>query len=206
MNFFKFMFTKTFWIQVLLAIFLVIALCFVYLFWLDWYTNHDQRIKVPYLERMTLSKADRELEELDLRRRIIDSSSYNPDYPPRTIIEQDPKAGSFVKEDRQIYIKLNASGYGLVTVPNLVFKTKRQAVPTLEALGLKVGEITYKPDVSLDMVLEMKYKGREVQPGERLKKTSEIDLVLGDGNREEESDEETDAGTEGDSAIGVDNE
>lgn len=198
MNFFKFMFTKTFWIQVLLAIFLVVALCFVYLFWLDWYTNHDQRIEVPSLERKTLSVADQELEELELRRKIIDSSSYNPDFPPRTIIEQDPRAGSFVKEDRQIYIKLNASGYGLVTVPNLVFKTKRQAVPTLEALGFKVGELTYKPDVSLDMVLEMNYKGREVKLGERLKKTSVIDLVLGDGNREEDIDE--------DSGIGMDNE
>lgn len=198
MNFFKFMFTKTFWIQVLLAIVLVVALCFVYLFWLDWYTNHDQRIKVPELKRQTLADVDEELEVLDLRRKIIDSSSYNPDFPPRTIIEQDPKAGSFVKEDRQIYIKLNASGYGLVTVPNLVFKTKRQAVPTLQALGFEVGELTYKPDVSYDMVLEMKYKGREVEPGERLKKTSVIDLVLGDGNRDKEED--------ADSGIGMDNE
>lgn len=200
MNFFRFMFTKTFWIQVALAIVLVVVLCFVYLFWLGWYTNHDQRIEVPYLERMTLSEVDEELEELDLRRKIIDSSSYNPDYPPRTVIEQDPAADTFVKENRQIYIKLNASGYGLVAVPNLVFKTKRQAVPTLEALGLQVGEIIYKPDVSLDMVLEIKYKGREVKPGEKLKKTSKIDLVLGDGNPDREE------GMDRDSGIGMDND
>ena len=186
MNFFKFMFTRTFWIQVLLAGVLVIVLCFVYLFWLDWYTNHDQKIEVPQLERLTLSEVDKELEELDLRRKIIDSSSYNPDYPPRTIIEQDPLQGSFVKENRQIYIKLNASGYGLVTVPNLVFKTKRQAVPTLEALGFEVGELIYKPDVSLDMVLQMQHNGSELEPGARLKKTSKIDLVLGNGNRNPE--------------------
>lgn len=201
MNFFKFMLTKTFWIQVLLAIALVIVLCFAYLFWLDWFTNHDQKIKVPYLQRLTLSEADEKLEELDLRRRIIDSSSYNPDFPPRTIIEQDPAEGSFVKENRQVYIKLNASGFGLVTVPNLVYKTKRQAVPTLEALGFQVGELIYKPDVSFDMVLEMKYKGRAVEPGERLKKTSIIDLVLGDGNRDEEPDSD-----ESESVLSTDNE
>ena len=200
MNFFRFMFTKTFWIQVVLAIVLVVVLCFVYLFWLGWYTNHDQRIEVPYLERMTLSEVDEKLEELDLRRKIIDSSSYNPDYPPRTVIEQDPAADTFVKENRQIYIKINASGYGLVAVPNLVFKTKRQAVPTLEALGLQVGEIIYKPDVSLDMVLEMKYKGREVKPGEKLKKTSKIDLVLGDGNPDREESMDRDSG------IGMNND
>ncbi len=183
MNFFRFMFTKTFWIQILLAIVLVIILCFGYLFWLDWYTNHDQKIEVPYLEKMDLSTVDDKLGELDLRRKIIDSSSYNPSFPPRTVIEQDPIAGSFVKENRQIYIKLNSSGYGMVIVPNLKYKTKRQAFPTLKALGFQVGEITYKPDVSLDAVLEMKYKGSEIKPGQQLKKMSVIDLVLGDGNR-----------------------
>jgi beta-lactam-binding protein with PASTA domain len=179
------MFTKTFWIQVLLAIFVVVVLCFTYLFWLDWYTNHDQKIEVPFLEKMDLSAVDEKLEQLDLRRKIIDSSSYNPGFPPRTVIDQDPKAGSFVKENRQVYIKLNSSGYGMVIVPNLIYKTKRQALPTLKALGFQVGEITYKPDVSEDVVLEMRYKGSSLQPGKQLKKTSVIDLVLGDGHRDD---------------------
>jgi beta-lactam-binding protein with PASTA domain len=191
MNFFKFMLTKTFWIQVVLAIVVVVALCFSYLFWLDWYTNHDQRIEVPLLEKMDLTAVDNKLEALDLRSKIIDSSSYNPNFPPRTVIEQDPKAGSFVKENRQVYLKVNSSGYGNVIVPNLIFKTKRQAFPTLKALGFQVGEITYKPDVSEDVVLEMKYKGRHIEPGQQLKKTSVIDLVLGDGNRKDRDQPDT---------------
>ncbi|AZQ45022.1 PASTA domain-containing protein [Nonlabens ponticola] len=183
MNFIQFIFTKTFWVQVLLAIVLIVALCFGYLFWLDWYTNHDQKITVPNLERMTLSQVDASLEELDLRRQIIDSANFNPDYPPRSVIEQNPEAGRAVKENRKIYIKLNPSGYGKIPVPNVIFKTKRQAVPTLEALGFEIGDITYKSNIARDMVLEMRYNGEELKPGEQLRKASSIDLVLGDGNR-----------------------
>jgi beta-lactam-binding protein with PASTA domain len=182
MNFFRFIFTKTFCIQVVIAVVATIILCFAYLFWLDWYTNHDQRIEVPNLEKLSLTEVDEQLEVLDLRRKIIDSASYNPAYKPRTVMEQDPLAGKFVKENRQIYIKLNASGYGKVTVPNLIYKTRRQAIPTLEALGFKIGQITYKPNIAENTVLEMRYKGVTLKPGSQLSKTSTIDLVLADGN------------------------
>jgi beta-lactam-binding protein with PASTA domain len=182
MNFFRFIFTKTFWIQVVIAAVVTVVLCFTYLFWLDWYTNHDQKIEVPNLEKFSLTEVDEQLEVLDLRRKIIDSASYNPAFKPRTVIEQDPLAGKFVKENRQIYIKLNASGYGKVTVPNLIYKTRRQAIPTLEALGFKIGQITYKPNIAENTVLEMRYKGATLEPGSQLSKTSTIDLVLADGN------------------------
>jgi beta-lactam-binding protein with PASTA domain len=182
MNFFRFIFTKTFWIQVVIAAVVTVVLCFTYLFWLDWYTNHDQKIEVPNLEKLSLTEVDQQLEVLDLRRKIIDSASYNPAFKPRTVIEQDPLAGKFVKENRQIYIKLNASGYGKVTVPNLIYKTRRQAIPTLEALGFKIGQITYKPNIAENTVLEMRYNGATLEPGSQLSKTSTIDLVLADGN------------------------
>ncbi|SCY22244.1 PASTA domain-containing protein [Nonlabens sp. Hel1_33_55] len=194
MNFFQFMFTKTFWVQMLLAVILVVVLCFGYLFWLDWHTNHGQQITVPDLTRKSLSEADDILEEMDLRRHIIDSASFNPDFPPRSVIEQNPKAGLYVKENRQIYIKLNPSGYGKVLVPNVVFKTKRQAIPTLEALGFKIGDITYKQNIATDMVLELRHNGENLESGTQLRKASTVDLVLGDGKRlgqeyEEESEE-----------------
>lgn len=182
MNFFRFIFTKTFWIQVVIAIVVTVVLSFAYLFWLDWYTNHDQKIEVPNLEKLSLTEVREQLEDLDLRSKVIDSTSFNPAFEPRTVIEQDPLAGKFVKENRQIYIKVNASGYEKVIVPNLIYKTKRQAIPTLEALGFKIGEITYKPNIAENTVLEMRYKNKKLEPGTQLSKTSTIDLVLADGN------------------------
>jgi beta-lactam-binding protein with PASTA domain len=182
MNFIRFIFTKTFWIQVVIAAVVTVFLCFSYLFWLDWYTNHDQKIEVPQLEKLSLIQVNKQLKELDLRCKIIDSASFNPYYKPKTVIEQDPIAGKFVKENRQIYIKLNASGYGKVTIPNLIYKTRRLAIPTLEALGFKIGQITYQPNIAENTVLEMRYKGNILQPGTQLRKTATIDLVLADGN------------------------
>ena len=149
---------------------------------------------MPNLAKLSLVEVDDRLEELDLRRKLIDSSSYNPEYPPRSVIEQDPAAGKFVKENRQIYIKLNPSGYGEIQVPNLTNKTRRQAEPTLKALGFKVGEITYRPHIATDMVLELRYKGAKIEAGKSLMKTSVIDLVLGDKsllNREEPAAQDT---------------
>ena len=194
MSFIKFLFTKTFLKHLLLAIALIVALCFVYLFWLSSYTNHGQKIQVPNLAKLSLVEVDEQLEELDLRRKLIDSSSYNPEFPPRSVIEQDPAAGQFVKENRQIYIKLNPSGYGEVKIPNLINRTRRQAEPTLKALGFKVGNVTYRPHIATDMVLELRYKGDKIEPGASLMKTSVIDLVLGDKsllNREEPAAQDT---------------
>jgi beta-lactam-binding protein with PASTA domain len=182
MNFIRFIFTKTFWIQVVIAALVTVLLCFAYLFWLDWYTNHDQKIQVPQLEKLSLIQVNKQLKELDLRCKIIDSASFNPSYKPKTVIEQDPIAGKFVKENRQVYIKLNASGYAKVTVPNLIYKTRRLAIPTLEALGFKIGQITYQPNIAKNTVLEMRYNGNILESGTQLSKTATIDLVLADGN------------------------
>jgi eukaryotic-like serine/threonine-protein kinase len=54
-------------------------------------------------------------------------------------------------------------------------------VPTLNAVGLNEGTITYKPYLGKDMVLEMQYNGKKLKPGDKVLKSSKIDLVLGDG-------------------------
>jgi succinyl-CoA synthetase beta subunit len=54
-------------------------------------------------------------------------------------------------------------------------------VPTLKALGLEEGTITYIPNLGKDMVLEMRFRGRNLKVGDRVLKASKIDLVLGDG-------------------------
>lgn len=48
-------------------------------------------------------------------------------------------------------------------------------------MGFEVGTISYKPYIAEDEVLEMHYKGKKVMPGDKIQKTSVIDLVVGDG-------------------------
>jgi len=130
---------------------------------------------------MSLEKVEETLDDLDLNYTIVDSVNYNPDYPKYSVIEQLPKAGSFVKEDRKIYLYLNPSDYRLVAIPEVVGRTRRQAEPTLMALGFEIGEISYRSYIAEDEVLELRHEGRVIRPGDQLPKTATIDLILGDG-------------------------
>ena len=182
MTFFKFLLTKTFLKQLGLAVIALIVLSFIVLWWLKFTTNHGQEIEVPSLAKMTLIEAEDALDDVDLRLEVLDSASYNPNFPYRTVIEQIPKAGKFVKEDRKIYIYINRSGYPMIEIPEVVGKTKRQAEPTLKSIGFVVGKVTYRKYIAKDEVLELRHKGKKIEAGDKLQKTSVIDLVLGDGN------------------------
>ncbi|WP_299682976.1 PASTA domain-containing protein [uncultured Dokdonia sp.] len=181
MNLFRFLFSKTFLKQLGLAILILIVFIFLVKWWLGSTTNHDQRIAVPDLKGMTLNVVEQELSNAELRYYIMDSANFNPNYPKYSVIEQSPAAGKFVKENRQIYLVLNPSGYRKITIPNVISKTRRQAEPTLKSLGFKIGKITFVDYIGENELREMYHKGKRLQPGDKLEKTATIDLVLGNG-------------------------
>ncbi|WP_271424111.1 PASTA domain-containing protein [Aequorivita sinensis] len=179
MTFFQFLFTKAFVKQLLLAVVVLIALIFLTLWWLKFTTNHNETTEVPNLAKMSLDKVEKKLDEMSLRYEILDSANYNPDFPRYSVIEQIPKPGKFVKENRKLYLTLNPSGYRKIEVPNILGRTRRQAEPTLLAMGFEIGKISYRPHIS-DNVLEMRFNGEKLEPGTKIQKTSVIDLIVGD--------------------------
>ena len=183
MSLMKFLTSRVFLKQIALALVALIVLGFFMLQWLKMYTNHGDFVEVPELKGKTLDVVEMELKDNDLQMVVQDSANYNPNYPSYSVIEQMPEAGSQVKENRKIYLILNPSGYRKVSVPNIIRRTIRQAKPTLEALEFKVGTITYVDDIGKDEVIAIKYKGKAIDPGTKLQKTSTIDLVLGNGKR-----------------------
>ena len=200
MTFFKYLFTKAFLKQLLYAVLALIVLIFLLLWWLRSTTNHNQKIEVPDLSKMSVDKVEDVLDELDLRLEVLDSANYNPDYPRFSVIEQIPKAGKFVKEDRKIYLTINPSDYRKIKVPEVLGKTGRQARPTLLAMGFQIGIISTRPHIS-DHLLEMRHKGEKLMPGDEIPKTSVIDLIVGDGTQnrvrnEKSEDDESPSETE----------
>lgn len=101
--------------------------------------------------------------------------------PPLAVLEQTPKPGVLVKTQRKIYLTINPSGYRKIKVPNVIQITKRNAESTLKAVGFELGEITYRNNIGKNMVLEIRYQGKTIEPGLELPKTTAIDLVLGNG-------------------------
>ena len=99
----SFLLTKTFYKNLSLSLAFVVLIIITILIALRFYTRHDDLIELPNFNGLDIQKVDSILVEKSLRYIIIDSV-FNSELPPLSIIDQDPIAGSFVKEDRRILL------------------------------------------------------------------------------------------------------
>ena len=181
MNTIKFFTSKTFVIQLAIAAGIVVVLSFFLMQFLKFRTNHGEEIPVPDLAKMQLEIAEEKLSESGLELILLDTVDFQSDMPPFSIVEQDPKAGNTVKDGRKIYVKINAGEYNDVNLPVFKDKTYRQILANIKALGLKEGKITYKPHLAKDIVLQVLQDGKNIKEGDKVKKNSTLDFILGDG-------------------------
>jgi beta-lactam-binding protein with PASTA domain len=182
MSLYHFAKSKSLLKQLIFATVGLVVFVFIVFKWLDISTNHNQKIEVPNLKKMSLVDVQKTLEELDLNFVVIDSASYNPNYPKKSVIDQSPDAGDFVKENRKIYLTLNPSDYRDVTVPDLYGKTKRQATSQLRAIGFRISSNDVKVrDMAENVVRGLKFNGKTLKAGDKIPKNSLITLVVGDG-------------------------
>ena len=181
-HFLNFLRSRSFLINLGLAFLAAILLCFAVLQWLKSTTNHGEFVEVPDLSKMSVMDMRKVIEDADLRYEVLDSANYNPDYPRFSIIEQNPPAGNKVKQNRKIYVTVNPSGYKKVTVPKVIQVTQRNAASMLRAVGLDVQRVTYIDELGKDMVYYIKFKGKRINEGDKLPKTSKIELVCGNGS------------------------
>jgi eukaryotic-like serine/threonine-protein kinase len=177
----KFFTSKTFVIQLAIAAGIVVVLGFFLMQFLSFRTNHGEEIPVPDLAKMQLEIAEEKLSEAGLELILLDTVDFQSDMPPFSIVEQDPKAGNTVKDGRKIYVKINAGEYNDVNFPVFKDKSYRQILANIKALGLKEGKITYKPHMAKDIVLQVMQNGKNIKAGDKVKKNSTLDFVLGDG-------------------------
>lgn len=173
--------SRTFFIQLGLALMAVVVICLFVLSWLKGNTNHGEFVEVPDFSKMSVMEMRKVAEDAGLRYEVLDSTNFNPEYPRFSILEQDPTAGTKVKENRKIYFTVNPSGYKKVTVPKIIQVTQRNATSMLRAVGLDVQRVTYIDELGKDMVYYIKHKGKEVTPGDKLPKTSKVELICGNG-------------------------
>ena len=174
--------SKVFLNQLILAVAGLFLVVIVALFWLKFKTNHYQKIEVPDLSGVEIEEVESILLDLDLRYEVVDSTKYNPNFPGKSVIEQSPMAGNFVKENRKIYLKLNPASYEMVSVPDVYGKTNRQATALLLSVGYRVGENpTYVNDIALDVVRGLLFNGKEVKAGQKIPRNSKLEFILGDG-------------------------
>lgn len=179
----NFFLSKTLIILLCKAAFVFVGFIFLLFVGLHFHTRQNNLIEVPDLYQIQLTDANAILAELKLNFEVIDSTHFNPEIPPFSVLEQQPRAFEQVKRGRKIYLTLNPSSYRKVSIPNVVQVTFRNAVSSLRAVGLEVGKISYRNNIGKDMVLALQFEGDEIEPGEKIPKSSKVDLVLGNGKR-----------------------
>jgi eukaryotic-like serine/threonine-protein kinase len=166
-------------------LFVVIGITII-MFILKLYTRHNEELSVPDLRGLTLEEARAKAESEQFQVVVFDSV-YLTDFERGTIAEHHPKAGFKVKRNRKVFLTMNAMNPERVPMPDLVSLTFRQATARLESFNLKVGEVTYEPDIGINLVLQQRFHGKDIHSGDSVSKGSFIDLVLGKGLSDESS-------------------
>ena len=144
-------------------------------------THHNETVTVPDLEGIHLDNIDEFLTQRNLNYEVLTDSGFTDAFDPKTVLVQYPLAGSKVKENRKIFLTLNATNPPKVKMPALVDGSVKNAQLVLESYGLELGSIEYVPDLAQNAVLEQRYDGQQIAAGEMISKGTRIDLLVGDG-------------------------
>ncbi len=165
-----------------LVLLAVICILLVYgaLRWLDIYTRHNEAIVVPSVSEMNVGEARTIIEAAGLRCEVVDSVNSRK-HKAGVIVDQIPQANSKVKKNRIVFLTINTSKSHTVVVPNVLDLSRRQAVATLRALGFKVEGVEYKPYRYRDLVIDVMYNKKPVEPSTRLPYGASLKLQIGDG-------------------------
>ena len=173
------------WVNLLLMLLVMIALCIGVWIWLGNYTHHGEEIEVPNVEGKLLGDVEYTLEMIDLQPIVVDST-YNRSMPSGAIMTQLPKAGSKVKSGREIYLTINSHQSPTIPLPDIADNCSlREAQDRLRQLGFRLGPIE-EVDGDKDWVYGVKCMGRTVMAGERVPADATITLLV--GSNQDESD------------------
>jgi beta-lactam-binding protein with PASTA domain len=180
MDFFRFLLTKQFLRHLGLAAAITLILLLGTLLWLKVYTHHGKMIVVPDLTGLTVEEVDDVTSSRHLRFEVIDSV-FSTEMPRGTVLKQNPNPSSRVKKNRKIFLTMNAVNPEMVSMPQLIGLSFRQARLALQNAGLVQGSITYKPDFAKNNVLQQMHGDSVINEGTAIAKGAVIDLVLGMG-------------------------
>lgn len=176
----NFIFSKVFLKNLGLLLIIVAGAVILLLIWLNIYTRHGQARAVPNFMGLTMEETTALAKKSRMKFQVIDSV-YTSLVPRGCVAEQNPKPGFRVKKWRNIILTINAFRPEMVAIPDLKDLPLRQAIALIEDAGLEMGELKYKADLSINVVLSQLHNGKETLPGDSIQKGSVIDLLLGKG-------------------------
>jgi eukaryotic-like serine/threonine-protein kinase len=179
-EFLKFLTSKVFWKHIAIIAGIAIIIAISIFVGLKSYTRHGKAYAVPDLRGLTVAEAESIIDARKLRYQVSDSVFISHE-ARGTVIDQNPIPNFRVKENRTIFLTINAMNPERIAVPDVTGVSLRQARAIIETNGFEVGKLIYVPDLALNNVLRQQYNGKDIKPGEMIIRGESIDLVLGEG-------------------------
>ena len=179
-KFFRFLKNKWFYISLIIMVLIVFAVFELMFVYLDSYTRHDEEIEVPDFYSQDYAETVEKFGN-DFTFILLDSV-YVKNFPEGAVYQQNPVAGSKVKQGRNIYVVRTSIAPEIVIMPNLRNYSLRQALVSLNMVGLKVDRLEFINYFARNAVIEQRIKDDVVEPGEEVVKGTAITLVVGLGN------------------------
>lgn len=176
----KYITSRPLWVNILYGLGLIVVLLFLFFGSLGWITGYGKYERVPSVmgQEMTAAKAFLESKGFDV---VIQDSVYVDSVAKLAVVRQSPEADATVKSGRTVYLTVNRSIPPQVEMPNLVGFSIKSAELYLQSVGLKLGPVTFEPDIARNAVLKQLYNNEPIVPGTKIPIGSVISFVLGSG-------------------------
>lgn len=179
-NFFRFLISRVFWKHLAILAGIAVFIILSVFTGLKIYTRHGRAYAVPDLHGLTIEEAELVTGARKLRYNVSDSVFISHE-ERGTVIDQNPMPNFRVKENRTIFLTINAMNPERVPMPDVTGVSLRQARAIIETQGLEVGRLIYVPDIAMNNVLRQQHEGNDIKPGELIVRGESVDLVLGEG-------------------------
>ena len=168
------------WVNMLAALGVVLLFVLIFFATLSWLTGHGKIQRVPSITGQNILAATKTLEAAGFEV-VIQDSVFIDTLAKQAVVRQIPEAESIVKNGRAIYLTINRTVAPQVEMPNLAGFSVKSAEMYLISLGLRMGEISYRPDIARNAVLEQLLGDRSIAPGTKIPIGTVINFVLGSG-------------------------
>ncbi|MEY5043407.1 MAG: hypothetical protein RJA19_634 [Bacteroidota bacterium] len=143
------------------------------------YSRHGAGVEVPKVTGMDFVQAQAQLEELGFETIHIDSI-YSANAVPFEVVDQIPQEGSFIKENRRIYLTTYRATPPSEDLGVEEGMDRRVARITLENKGFNITE-RYEANIPLaDKVVRVENaKGKVLNPRSQLPRGAKVTVVIG---------------------------
>jgi beta-lactam-binding protein with PASTA domain len=182
MKLIKFLFSKVFFLNLLIAGVLLLGGYFYLDSYLEKITNHGEKVVVPSVKKMNINKVGSALEEGGFRYEVMDST-WERGLPKGIVLEQKPAPGDSVKEGRKIYVTINARSDKMVklSMEGMIGGTShaREAIDYLITNDLVHGPNVAVPGQYDGMFLGfVDEKGKDLHEGDLVKAGATISIKV----------------------------